>query len=112
MRLYENVFVARSDLAEEEVEKLGEKVSGVLTESGGEIVFYKYCGVRNLSYDISNNNKGHFCLIQFNGDGDVIERLDHTLKVNEDVIRHITVCIPESNEDLREILIKEKKDFE
>lgn len=112
MRLYENVFVARSDLAEDDVEKLGEKVREMITSSGNEIVAYKYCGVRNLAYDINNNNKGHFYLTHFYGSNELLDKMDTFMKINEDIIRHIIVSIPESNDNLREILVKEKKDFE
>lgn len=112
MRLYENVFVTRADLIEDEVEKLGVNIREIITSKGFEVVAYQYCGVRNLAYDINNNNKGHFYLTQFSGDKNLIDQLDHVLKINEDVIRYITVAIPETNEELKEILIKEKKDFE
>lgn len=112
MKLYENVFIARSDLLEDDVEKFGEKVREIITSHGSEVVAYKYCGIRNLVYDICNNNKGHFYLTHFLANSDLLSELDTFMKLNEDIIRHITVAIPESNTDLQEILIKEKKEFE
>lgn len=112
MKLYENVFVTRSDLTEDEVEKLATQVRDMIANDSGEVVSHKYCGVRNLAYDISNNNKGHFYITHFQGDNDLLDNIDRYMKINEDIIRHITVAVPEVNEELKEILIKEKKEFE
>ena len=113
MKLYEMIFVAKNELAEDQVNAIATSFSEFLKSNGAEIKFEHYFGVRSLAYEIQKNKKGHYYLMHFEVDQDKIAELDHMVRLNEDVIRHIVVNIEESNPDevLAMLTIKDR-DYE
>jgi len=95
MSLYESIFVARQDLSSAQVETLRTEVSKIITEQGGEVVNSEYCGLRNLAYPIKKNRKGHYVLMHLDTPSAAIDEMERKLRLNEDVIRHLTVVTDE-----------------
>ncbi|MDR0753206.1 MAG: 30S ribosomal protein S6, partial [Holosporaceae bacterium] len=58
MNLYENVFIGRQDLSQQQIEALGVSLSLFITQHGGDVVRSEYCGLRGLAYPIKKNHKG------------------------------------------------------
>ena len=63
MALYECVYIARQDISANQVEGLNEAFSTILTENGGSVAKTEYWGLRNLTYRIKKNRKGHYVLL-------------------------------------------------
>lgn len=91
MKLYECVFVARQDLATSQVETMMSNFTTTITEMGGKIEKTENCGLRQLAYRIRKNKKGHYCIIYFTANGDAVAELERKMRVNEDVLRNLTV---------------------
>ncbi len=99
MKLYEMIFVAKNELAEEQVNSIATSFSDFVKGHGGEIKFEHYFGTRSLAYEIQKNKKGHYYLMHFLAEPSIIAELDRNIRLNESVIRHIIVNIEESNPD-------------
>lgn len=113
MKLYEILFVARNELAENQVNEISEGISGYIAKNGGEVKFSHYFGIRSLAYEIQKNKKGHYVVMHFTLNPRDINELDRMIRLNEDVIRFIIVNIEESNpEDVLAMLTVKDKDFE
>ena len=95
MSLYESIFIARQDLSPAQVETLRTEVSKIITDQGGEVVNSEYCGLRNLAYPIKKNRKGHYVLMQLDTPSAALNEMERKLRLNEDVIRHLTVVTDE-----------------
>ncbi|MBQ3564578.1 MAG: 30S ribosomal protein S6, partial [Alphaproteobacteria bacterium] len=93
MRLYENIFIARQDLSQQQIEALGVNLGLYVTQNGGEVARSEYCGLRNLAYPIKKNHKGHYYIIQMKASGEVVAELNRMMKINEDIIRHLIVKV-------------------
>ena len=52
MKLYEMIFVAKNELAEEQVNSIATSFSDFVKGHGGEIKFEHYFGTRSLAYEI------------------------------------------------------------
>ena len=63
MSFYENIFIARQDATAAQVEALTDAVAAILAEQGGKVMKREYWGLRNLSYRIKKNRKGHYTLL-------------------------------------------------
>lgn len=50
MALYENVFIARQDIAASQVDALIERFEGVITANGGKVTKKENWGLRALAY--------------------------------------------------------------
>ena len=96
MRTYELVFIAQPDLEEEGVNALMERVQQVMVENGGEIQKAEHMGRRRLAYPIDKRTEGHYVLIHASLDGAAMTELERSLKLSEDVIRHLLVRLDET----------------
>src|SRR5215472_17162853 len=93
MTLYENVFIARQDISGQQVDALADSFTQLITENGGEIKKREYWGLRNLSYRMRKNRKGHYVLLNIAAPPTAIAELERTMRINEDVIRYLTIRV-------------------
>lgn len=91
MPYYETVFIARPDLTEAQVKDLADKFSKIVTDQGGKIHKTEHWGLRTLAYRINKNRKGHYVLIETDAPGEAIIEMERNLRLNEDVLRSLTV---------------------
>ena len=110
MRLYENIFIARQDLSQQQIEALGVNLGLYVTQNGGEVARSEYCGLRNLAYPIKKNHKGHYYIIQMKASGEVVAELNRMMKINEDIIRHLIVKVDKFED--KENLISQAKTYD
>lgn len=96
MRTYELVFIAQPDLEEDGLNALVERVQQVTVENGGEIQKTEHMGRRRLAYPIDKRTEGHYVLIHASLDGVAMAELERSLKLSEDVIRHLLVRLDET----------------
>ena len=95
MELYENIFIARQDLSPTQVETLAEKFAAVIRENGGSVEKIENIGSRTLAYLIKKTRKGHYVLINIAAKPEVIKELERVMRINEDVLRFLTVKVEE-----------------
>ena len=95
MPLYESTFIARPDISSQQVDGLAEQFREILTEAGGEIAKTEYWGLRSLAYRIKKNRKGHYYFMNIDAPPEAIDAMERTMRINEDVIRYLTVRVNE-----------------
>ena len=95
MPLYESTFIARPDISSQQVDGLAEQFREILTEGGGEIAKTEYWGLRSLAYRIKKNRKGHYYFMNIDAPPEAIDAMERTMRINEDVIRYLTVRVDE-----------------
>jgi small subunit ribosomal protein S6 len=98
MPLYEHVFIARQDVAEAQVEQLIEHLKGIVTAGGGNVTKQEYWGLRSLTFKIKKNRKGHYVLFNIDAPWAAVAELERQIKLNEDIIRHLTIRVEEHEE--------------
>lgn len=106
MPLYECVFIARSELAPQQVEALAEQVAVGLAENGGSVKKREYWGLRNLAYRIKKNRKGHYFLLGIDAPAPAVHEMERQLRLNEDILRFLTVRVEEIEEGPSAILYR------
>ncbi len=90
MNNYETVFIATPVLNDAQLTELVGKFRGVITENGGQIVSQEDWGLRKLAYPIQKKSTGFYFLLQFTGEGSIIEKLETQYNRDERVIRFLT----------------------
>ena len=90
MNNYETVFIATPVLSEVQLEELFGKFQGVITENGGQIVNAEAWGLKKLAYAIQKKTTGYYFLIEFIGEGSLIETLEKQYRRDERVIRFLS----------------------
>ena len=95
MALYEHVFLARQDLAQAQVDALAANATDIIEKNGGKVVKTETWGLRSLAYKIQKNRKAHFVMLDLDASGDAVAELERQTRMNEDVIRYMTVRVDE-----------------
>ncbi len=91
MNCYETLFVVKPTLTEEEIAAQITKVKDVLAKEGAELVGTNDMGMRKLAYPVQKNDRGYYTVLFYKAKGVVIHELERNLKINEDVIKFLTV---------------------
>ena len=98
MPYYETVFIARQDLTEGQVKDLTEQLSNVITDQGGKIHKTEQWGLKTFAYKINKARKGHYTLLESEAPGAALIELERVMRINEDVVRSLTLRIDELSE--------------
>ena len=95
MPLYEHVFLARQDLSQAQVDALAAAATEIVEAGQGKVTKTETWGLKNLAFKIDRNRKAHFVLLNIEGPGAVVAELERQNRINEDIIRWITVGVEE-----------------
>lgn len=99
MPLYEHVFIARQDAAQAQVDELTAQVKAIVEQGGGKVTKQETWGLRSLTYKIKKNRKGHYVHFNFDSPWAPIAEVERQLRLNEDVIRYLTVRVEALDEE-------------
>ena len=103
----ENNYLTQTQLAErwqERAEKaermvgelldaLAAEATKIIEDSKGKVVKTETWGLLTLTYKIQKNRKAHFVMLDIEANGDTIAELERQTRMNEDVIRYMTVRV-------------------
>ena len=112
MPLYEHVFLARQDASPQQVEELTAQMTGVVEQHGGKVTKTENWGVRSLTYRINKNRKAHFVLLNVDAPSAAIAEIERQERINEDVIRYLSVRVDEHEEGPSAMMRKADRDRE
>jgi small subunit ribosomal protein S6 len=90
-RIYETIVVLHPELDDEGVETQVTNVVSLLEGQGAEIIRSERGGKRRLAYPIKKQRYGYYNLLHFRAEAEVLEELDRMYRLNEQIIRHLTV---------------------
>ena len=110
MPLYEHVFLARQDASAQQVEEFTTQITGVIEGLGGKVTKTENWGVRSLTYRMNKNRKAHFMLLNIDGPAAVVAEIERQERINEDIIRHLTVRVDELEEGPSAMMRKAERD--
>jgi len=95
-RIYEELFIVKPDVPEEEVDQFVEQVRGVITSAGGTVDKVEKWGKRRLAYRVQKYREGSYVLFQFSADAKLVKELERRLRVADMVVKFLTVRIDET----------------
>ncbi len=90
-REYELTFVIRPDMDDEEFAAVTDKVTGYVQAAGGEVTSTSLWGRRRLAYPIRRFVEGYYVFMLIQMEASDLAELDRSLRLNEDIIRHLVV---------------------
>ena len=112
MPLYEHVFLARQDASAQQVEEFTTQITGVIEGLGGKVAKTENWGVRSLTYRMNKNRKAHFVLLNIDGPAAIVSEIERQERINEDIIRYLTVRVEELEEGPSAMMRKADRDRE
>ena len=93
VRRYEAMFIVDVDLEDNQIQKILDRYSKVITDGGGSITYAGRWeqGRRKLAYDIARRREGMYLITQFESDAQVPKELDRLFRISDEVFRHMIV---------------------
>jgi small subunit ribosomal protein S6 len=112
MALYEHIVIARQDISPQQAEALNDQLKHMIEDQGGHVAKIEYWGLRNLTYRIKKNRKGHYSLLALDAPSAAVKEMERQLSLNEDVLRYLTVRVEELDLELSPVLARRDRDRE
>ncbi|NNE59224.1 MAG: 30S ribosomal protein S6 [Hellea sp.] len=109
MSLYEHVIISRPDISSSQVEEIVQNINSKVQNMGGTIEGAEYWGLRNLAYRMKKNRKAHYNLLKINAEASVIHELERQHRINEDILRYMSIRVDEFSEDPSPIMKKREE---
>jgi len=110
MPLYEHVFLARQDISAQQVEALTEQYKAVIEAAGGAVSKVEYWGVKSLAYRMNKHRKAHYALMNISGPAPAVAEMERQMRINENVLRFMTVRVDELEDGPSAMLQKRERD--
>jgi small subunit ribosomal protein S6 len=95
IRQYEVLFIVDPGADDDEVAKITEGFKQIITDQGGTITKAETLGRRQLAYEILHKKDGTFVDIELEGSGKEIAELERRMRVNDRILRYLTVRLDE-----------------
>lgn len=95
MTKYEGMLIARQDLGQSQVNDIVASLSEAIRKEGGEVVSVDNWGLKNLAYRIKKNRKGYYVVLNISAPANAIFEYERLARLNEDIIRFMTVKVEE-----------------
>ncbi|HKZ79008.1 MAG TPA: 30S ribosomal protein S6 [Pyrinomonadaceae bacterium] len=97
-RQYEVVFIVDPAAEDDEVTRLTDSLKQIATDQGGTVTKAENMGRRPLAYEILHKTEGSFVLLEIEGSGREIGELERRMRVNDRIIRYLTVRVDEDRQ--------------
>jgi len=88
-RDYELGFILNPEVSEEQTSAILERIEKIVKNYDGRVVKVNQWGRRRLAYPIEHHRDGNYVFIDMILTPETVLELDRTLKVSEEVMRHI-----------------------
>jgi small subunit ribosomal protein S6 len=106
MSFYETLYIVDPNLENKSLEKTMSEIGKELEKTKSKIINHRVWGKKRLAYSIERQKYGSYILIQFEGgDQQKMIEYDTWMRLNNSVLRHMTVLL----NDKPEIYVEEKK---
>jgi len=112
MPLYEHVFLSRQDVSAQQVEELTAQLKGVIEQMGGKVTKVEQWGVKTLTYRMRKNRKAHYTMFNVDAAAAALNEVERQERLNEDVLRYLTVRVEEHEEGPSAMMRKADRDRE
>jgi small subunit ribosomal protein S6 len=90
---YESTFICSPETPAEKLEELVEKAKKIIESNEGKLTLLQQLGRKKLAYPIAKFREGSYVYMEIAGPGKIVNALETLYKVNEAVIRSLTVKV-------------------
>jgi small subunit ribosomal protein S6 len=107
---YESTFIVDGNLQDDVIETIIGRASDILTKNGGTILEVENWGRRKLAYMIEKVTTGVYVSLHFTAPAASIAKLDRHYQLDEQIIRWMTLVMPETSIQGRNAMKKRVED--
>ncbi|MDX1741398.1 MAG: 30S ribosomal protein S6 [Rhodothermales bacterium] len=91
LNTYEFTYIVNAVLSDEQIKDVVGRVSGLVTENGGEILEVDEWGSQRLAFPLSKKRNGYYVNMYFKAPGDLVQKLERALEINDSILRYLTL---------------------
>ena len=100
MREYETTVIVQPEISDEGTGAIMTKLDAVLADQGSTRLMCNDLGKRKLAYEVRKFQKGHYYVLSFLDEGKVVRELERSLRIEESVLRFMTVKVEDEVADI------------
>src|SRR3989440_12046460 len=93
LREYETIFLVRPDLAEDLVDKIVERMRGIVHRDGGKVIKVENWGKKKTSYEVKKSFRAIFLRFLYLGGTKAVAEFERNLRMTDDVMKYQSVKI-------------------
>jgi len=102
LREYETTFIVQPEISDEGCQDLLARLDGILEREGAIRLLHDDQGKRKLAYEIRKFQKGRYVTTYYLDHGAAVAPLERTLRLEESVLRFLTVQVTDKVEDIEQ----------
>jgi len=91
MRRYEQVYILRPSLSEDEITQVIENTNQLILDDDGAIIYQNKWGMRKLAYQIKKETQGYYVLCDFAATSDVVSEIERKFRIDDSVLKYLTI---------------------
>lgn len=88
---YELTYIINPVLEDDEFNGIVSKFTEFINDNGGEIDEVDEWGIRKFEYEMDKKNSGYYVNLYFDAPGELIEKLERQLRLDDNVMRYLTL---------------------
>src|SRR6202158_962124 len=87
LREYETIFLIRPDLAEDLVDKIVERMRGIVQRDGGKVIKVENWGKKKTAYEVKKHLRAIFIRFDYLGGPGAVAEFERNLRMTDDVLQ-------------------------
>ncbi len=91
VREYETVFLVKPDLTDDNVDKLKERVRGIVDREGGRVIRFTVWGKKKTMYPIAKQPRAIYVHAQYLGGSALVAEVERNLRNFDEVTRFLSL---------------------
>ncbi len=90
LKEYDTVFLIKPDLADDAVDKLKERVRGVVGREGGKVIKFVNCGKKKTAFTVAKQPRAIYMECQYLGKPGLVTEIERNLRNLDEVSKFLT----------------------
>lgn len=91
LREYETIFLLKQDLTDDTVDKIKERVRGIVGREGGKVLRFTVWGKKKTTYPIAKQPRAIYVHTHFLGGSSLVAEVERNLRNYDEVTRFLSV---------------------
>lgn len=92
-RRYETLCLLHPDLSPEDLEEVQQKFLNLIDQMGGRLIRLDDWGRRKLAYPVQNQMRGHYFLMDYMGQPELMMEIERQFKIDERAFKFLTLVL-------------------
>ncbi|MDX1587074.1 MAG: 30S ribosomal protein S6 [Balneolaceae bacterium] len=88
---YELTYIINPVLEDDQYEEIVGKFTDFIKDNDGEIDEVDEWGIRKFEYEMDGKTSGYYVNVFFDAPGDLIEKLERAMRIDDNIMRYLTL---------------------